>query len=98
MCHLFNIREFKPGDEQEIYILFRETVRAINSQDYSEEQIKLWAPDTVDMNEWKESFVNNYSFVAVKSDNNQIIGFVDLTVDGWLNRSYVHKDFQRKGI
>lgn len=95
---MFYIREYRLGDEEEIVRLFQETVRNINIRDYSEEQIKIWAPDDIDLNEWKVSLAKNFTFVAVKNDNEQIIGFADLTDEGCLNRGYVHKDYQGYGI
>ena len=38
------IREFEDEDTEGIVHLFTETVRKINSQDYSKEQIEAWAP------------------------------------------------------
>src|SRR6267154_3792828 len=95
---MFEIREFIQGDEAEIYQLFYETVHYVNARDYSEAQLDAWAPKRSNLEEWRESLQNNYSYVAVDKATRLIIGFSDLEKDGCLNRGYVHKDWQRKGV
>lgn len=95
---LFYIREFIIGDEKEIYQLFYETVHHINSKDYTEEQINIWAPKYPDLDSWQSSLAKNYSFVAIDNKDGKIIGFSDLEKNGHLNRGYVHKDYQGQGI
>lgn len=94
----FYIRDFRLGDETEIYQLFYDTVHHINSRDYTQEQLDTWAPKTPDLNSWTNSLAKNHSFVAIESESNQIIGFADLEDNGYLNRGYVHKNFQGQGI
>ena len=94
----FYIRPFKPGDEAEIYQLFYDTVHFINRQDYPEEQINTWAPKHPDLSMWQESLSKNHSFVAIDKGSGKIIGFSDLEDNGYLNRGYVHKDYQGQGI
>ena len=36
------IRKFKPGEEQEIWELFYNTIHKVNIKDYSREQINAW--------------------------------------------------------
>lgn len=45
---------------------------------------------------WNESFLKNYTIVAI--DNDEIVGFGDIDKTGYLDRLFVHKDHQRKGI
>lgn len=42
------------------------------------------------------SLSHNSSYVAVRSDT--IVGFADITTDGYLDHLFVHKDFQGQGI
>jgi GNAT superfamily N-acetyltransferase len=95
---MFYIRSFKIGDEEEIYRLFYETVHTINAKDYTQAQINVMAPLNPNIEEWRKSLVENHSFVAVKKDDNKVVGFADLTNEGNLNRGYVHKDYQGLGI
>lgn len=97
-CKQFYIRSFQFGDETEIYQLFYDTVHFINEKDYTKEQLNAWAPTNPNLAEWRQSLSRNYSFVAIDQKSGKIIGFCDMDKNGYLNRGYVHKDFQRKGV
>ena len=90
------IREYESGDLRFLAELFCETVHAVNARDYTEEQLDAWADGTVDLEKWDLSFRQHHTFVAVV--NGQIAGFGDMDDTGYLDRLYVHKDFQHRGI
>ena len=90
------LREYKPTDCEHIAKLFYQTVHSVNATDYTEEQLNVWATGNVDLNKWNESFLEHYTVVAVS--NNEIVGFGDIDKSGYLDRLYVHKDFQKQGI
>lgn len=90
------IREYTAKDCEEISKLFCDTVHTINANDYSKEQLDVWATGEIDMEAWNRSFLEHYTVVAVEDDS--IIGFGDITKDGYLDHLYVHKDFQHRGI
>ncbi|MFD2555124.1 GNAT family N-acetyltransferase [Sphingobacterium tabacisoli] len=90
------IRKYRSSDIKEIAELFYETVHTINKKDYSEEQLSVWATGNIDMEKWDISFQSNQTFVALEND--VIVGFGDIEATGYLDRLYVHKDFQGKGI
>ena len=48
------------------------------------------------MKEWDKSFTEHYTVVAI--DNNIIVGFGDIDKTGYLDRLYVHADYQGKGV
>ena len=50
----------------------------------------------VDLEKWNRSFEEHYSLVAI--DDEVIIGFGDIDKAGYLDRLFVHTDYQRKGI
>ena len=56
----------------------------------------VWATGTVDLKEWDKSFTEHYTVVAI--DNNIIVGFGDIDKTGYLDRLYVHADYQGKGV
>ncbi len=87
------IREYKTSDCNEIADLFYNTVHYINSKDYTEEQLNVWATGNVDIDEWNKSFFNNYT--VVMEENGMIVGFGDINDGGYLDRLYVHKDYQK---
>ena len=76
--------------------LFYDTVHEANIRDYTAEQVNAWADGNVDRAAWDKSFTEHYTVVA--EGNGVIIGFGDITEGGYLDRLYVHKDYQRKGI
>lgn len=93
---IMKIREYTTNDCKEIAELFYNTVHTINAIDYSKEQLDVWATGDVDMESWNRSFLEHYTLVAIEAD--KIIGFGDITEDGYLDRLYVHKDFQHRGV
>ena len=50
----------------------------------------------IDLAEWNNSLSEHYTVVAV--ENTVIVGFGDIDKAGYLDRLYVHKDYQRQGI
>lgn len=85
------IRSAFPKDNKQIGQLIYDTVRTINRKDYTQEQVEAWAPDAELF-----SVYEGYAFVA--DFHGKIIGFGNLTSNGYLHRLYVHKDFQGKKI
>lgn len=90
------LREYIPSDVDQLAELFHQTVHSVNGKDYSTEQLHAWANGEVDLQEWNRSFLEHYTIVAVEND--RIVGFGDIDRSGYLDRLYVHKDHQRKGI
>ncbi len=90
------IREYKPTDCEDLVKLFYHTVHTINAKDYSQEQLKVWATDKIDLEVWNKSLSEHFTVVAV--ENNIIVGFGDIDNSGYLDRLYVHKDYQRRGV
>lgn len=89
------IRAYQPDDCRELAELFYHTVHTVNAGDYTEEQLDAWAAGDVDLEMWNRSFQEHYSVVAVEGDT--IIGFGDIDKTGYLDRLYVHADYQKKG-
>ena len=90
------IREYKPTDCEDLVKLSYHTVHTINAKDYSQEQLKVWATDKIDLEVWNKSLSEHFTVVAV--ENNIIVGFGDIDNSGYLDRLYVHKDYQRRGV
>ncbi len=90
------IREYKPTDCEDLVKLFYHTVHTINAKDYSQEQLKVWATDKIDLEVWNKSLSEHFTVVAV--ENNIIVGLGDIDNSGYLDRLYVHKDYQRRGV
>lgn len=90
------IREYQPLDCEVLAELFYNTVHTVNVKDYTKEQLDVWATGIVDLEKWNQSFEEHYSLVA--TDGKVIIGFGDINKAGYLDRLFVHSDYQRKGI
>lgn len=76
--------------------LFYDTVHAVNAADYSPEQLSAWAAGEVDLAAWNASFLAHRTMVAEREG--VLLGFGDMDAAGYLDRLYVHKDYQRQGI
>lgn len=93
---MVRIRLFKPEDTQEIATLFHDTVRQVNIQDYSFEQVKAWAPDNIYYRDWLKICSSRFTYVA--EANHQIIGFGQLERNGYIDCFYCHHQYQRQGV
>lgn len=90
------IREYKSSDCKEVSELFYNTVHTINNKDYTKEQLDVWATNEIDLEKFNKSLIEHYSLVAI--ENKIIIGFGDIDKTGYLDRLYVHKDYQNRGV
>lgn len=90
------IRKYKISDCEELAKLFYDTVHTINAKDYTEEQLNVWATGQVDLEKWNQSLHEHFTVVAVEDE--VIIGFGDIDKTGYLDRLYVHRDHQGKGV
>lgn len=90
------IRAYQAADCGELAELFYNTVHTVNAKDYSREQLDAWATGQVDLQKWDQSFQAHFSLVAV--DGGIIVGFGDMDKTGYLDRLFVHFDYQGQGI
>ncbi|WP_314591175.1 GNAT family N-acetyltransferase [Paenibacillus terrigena] len=93
------LRKYEDSDIEEIVTLFYETVHTINARDYSPEQLDVWASrddQETRIAAWRSSLRRHMTYVAVMGDS--IVGFADMTLEGYLDRLYVHKDAQGQGV
>lgn len=93
------IREFQGTDINQVVCLFYSTVHSVNAGDYSVEQLNVWAPRNEiedKLQNWNKSLRKNITYVA--EINSKIVGFSDMTHNGYLDRLYTHWDFQGQGI
>lgn len=90
------VREYQISDCKEITELFYNTVHTVNAKDYTKEQLDVWAIGQVDLEKWNQSLQEHYSIVAI--ENGVIAGFGDIDKTGYLDRLFVHADYQGKGI
>jgi putative acetyltransferase len=90
------LRPHRPDDAPVLLALFRDTIRRVNSRDYSPTQIAAWASDDIDPVFWAGRFTGR--FVPVAEEDGRPVGFAELEPDGHIDRVYVSADHQRRGI
>lgn len=93
------ISSYIEADLNEIVELFMNTVHSVNAADYTLQQLHAWAPKDKReevIERWRHSFEHSNAWVAKL--NGRVIGFADMTEEGYIDRLYVHKDYQRMGI
>ena len=90
------LRPYRSEDCPVLAALFYDTVHTVNARDYTPEQLDAWADGQVDLAAWDASFLAHTTLVA--EAEGIIVGFADLADDGYLDRLYVHKDWQGRGV
>lgn len=90
------LRPYRSEDCPALAALFYDTVHTVNARDYTPEQLDAWADGQVDLAAWDASFLAHTTLVA--EAEGIIVGFADLADDGYLDRLYVHKDWQGRGV
>ncbi|WP_456441156.1 N-acetyltransferase family protein [Psychroserpens sp.] len=91
-----DFREATQDDLPEITSIYRDTIRVVNSKDYSEEQIEAWSSGADDTKKWQDRIKKFYFLVAEVND--QIVGFAYLKSGFYLENMFVHKDFQGQTV
>lgn len=90
------LRPYRSEDCPSLAELFYQTVHTVNAQDYSPPQLDAWADGHPDLAAWDRSLSRHHTLVAVL--DGRIVGFADMADNGYLDRLYVHKDYQGQGI
>ncbi len=89
------IREASADDLDQILTLFEETIKFINSKDYSKDQIRVWS-GAKNRKVWLQKISDQSFYVATSND--QIIGFSSIDTEDYLDFMYVHHRFQNQGV
>lgn len=90
------LRPYSPTDITAIVELFYNTVHTVNRRDYTDIQLDAWAGGNTDSEKWNRSFLSNITVIA--ETDRIIVGFGDITHDGYLDMLYVHMNYQHIGI
>ena len=89
------IRDYAPADALPLIEVFRASVREIARADYSDAQVRAWAPDEIDETRWTAARASARTFVAER--DGVPVGFIDLEPDGHIVMLFVHPAEQRRG-
>lgn len=90
------IRKYAPGDCEVTASLFRDTIEEVCAGDYTSGQLRAWQSGCSDLGAWNASLLTSNALVAVR--DGAIAGFGDITDEGYLDRLFVHKGYQRIGV
>lgn len=90
------LRAYRASDCEGLARLFYNTVHTVNARDYRKEQLDAWAAGQMDLEKWNRSFEEHFSVVAV--EDGRLVGFGDIDPSGYLDRLYVHSEYQGRGI
>lgn len=90
------IRDYQDADCATISELFYETVHSVNTKDYNEVQLSVWAKNLHQLQARSKELLEQNTLVA--EINEEIVGFGSITNSGYLDLLFVHKDYQGCGI
>ncbi|WP_319482563.1 GNAT family N-acetyltransferase [uncultured Draconibacterium sp.] len=90
------IRRYKPGEEIQLMEVFISSVRENAANYYSQEQLKAWAPNSIDHEEWENKMNRINPFVIL--DNDIIVGYADLQLSGYIDHFFVRGGYSGRGI
>ena len=80
----------------EIHRLFVEIIYSVCANDYSQEQLQVWASGIRNRERWLDRL--KHQFFLVAQLGKRIVGFASLANGDYVDVMYVHKDYQRQGI
>lgn len=90
------LRKYGSKDLPVLAELFRETILTVNRRDYTEEQTKAWASRWQNLLKRDGEFQRMFTLVAY--ERGTLLGFGNISKEGYLDLLYVHKDHQGQGI
>lgn len=91
----FLIRSYAEDDLDESLAMIRKTICVVNLGDYSKDQVEAW--QKIDKLSWSENVATHQALVVVNKED-KIVGFGDMTQEGYLDHLFVDADFQGQGI
>ncbi len=91
------VREYKPEDSQALADIYYNTIHQINIQHYTEEQVKVWAPEnSLESSGWTKKFEKTKPLVAMIGEI--IVGFVEFEPNGHIDCFYCHHKYIGCGV
>jgi len=90
------IRKYEKGDAAALWQIYFGAIRYVCCRDYTEVQVKAWAPDDFSQQKWITCLEDINPNVALVDD--EIAGYADLQEDGLIDHFFVGHRFQRQGV
>ncbi|WP_239652729.1 hypothetical protein [Pseudoalteromonas piscicida] len=88
------IRQFQSGEEAVLRKLMFDTIRSVNIQHYSNNQVNAWAYSDVADKGWQDRLRSNQPLVAML--NGKIVGFADIQADGLIDHFFAMQNIKAK--
>lgn len=86
----------KLSNIDEITSLFRNTIRTVNTKDYSPQEIEAWSQGADNTTNWITRIETHY-FILARIDK-MLVGMASIDSNGYLDVMYVHHQYQGVGI
>ena len=84
------IRNYQKSDLKSIIFLFRETVHSVNSKDYTQEQVKIWAPENIQRQRIATRLMDKIENHAKEQGQISLYSHVSITAKKFfLDRGYI---------
>lgn len=93
---MITIRPYQAKDTATLWQLFFNTIRQINVQDYTQEQVEAWASKDINMKDWIEHLNQLSPYIA--EINGKIVGYADLQPNGLIDHFFCHHQYQGCGV
>lgn len=93
---IIHIRDYQASDAQILRQLFFNTVRRVNTKDYTQAQVAAWAPSDYDEQVWAQHLQTLSPLVA--EIDGEIVGYADLQSDGLIDHFFCHHQYQGCGV
>ncbi|YCO04937.1 GNAT family N-acetyltransferase [Vibrio sp. VNB-15] len=93
---MITIRYFREEEAPILWALFYNTIRYVNCRDYTEQQVRAWAPDEFDSEIWLKKMISIQPFVAEL--DGVIVGYSDLQLSGLVDHFFCHHEYQGQGV
>jgi len=99
------IRPYSAIDIPMIRNIFHNAVHGVGIRYYTSEQVAAWAPPIdeqtptqmeIELQRWQQKLDGHLTYVA--EIDGVVVGFADMTQDGYLDHVYVFQNHQAKGI
>lgn len=91
------IKRASAEDLDAIISLYYDTVKLINSEHYSPEQIEAWLDDESRPERFLSKIKNQLCYVCI-NETHELLGFSSITEDGYLDMLYANNTHQRRGV
>ncbi|MCT3761894.1 GNAT family N-acetyltransferase [Elizabethkingia anophelis] len=90
------IRVAEKNDLSTIQRMCADTIAAVCSTDYNQDQIEVWISGIENTPHWNDNLLGQYILVA--EYDGEITGFISLKDGYYIDYLYIHADYQHQGI